>query len=95
MEFFRFCPSCGRRFHIRLVSKQALHIERRERRRTETYTAGGSPAWGPGGSGVPIMTIVREGVPIIVDVEEFQYNYRCKHCGHEWSEKLVKEHKER
>jgi len=38
---------------------------------------------------------VQEGRPIIVDVEEFQYAYRCEHCGHEWSETHVEEHKGR
>lgn len=34
----------------------------------------------PATSRVP--TIVGEGEPIIVEVEDFQYTYRCKHCGH-------------
>jgi DNA-directed RNA polymerase subunit RPC12/RpoP len=32
--------------------------------------------------------------PIVVDVEKFQYSYKCQHCGHEWSEKRVEEHRE-
>jgi hypothetical protein len=91
MEFFRFCPSCGRRFHIKLLRKQVVRMERLERRRTRSF--GGSPA--DPYFGVARLTVVREGEPILVDVEEFQYNYKCKHCGHEWSEKRVKEHKER
>jgi len=31
--------------------------------------------------------MVYEGEPKIIDIEEFQYNYKCKHCEHEWSEK--------
>jgi hypothetical protein len=27
-----------------------------------------------------------EGVPAIINVDGFQYTYRCKHCGHEWAE---------
>ena len=27
-----------------------------------------------------------EDRPTIVDIEEFRYTYKCKHCGHEWSE---------
>jgi hypothetical protein len=38
--------------------------------------------------------MVQEGRPIIADIEEFQYTYKCKHCGHEWSEKHVEEHRE-
>ena len=28
--FFRHCPSCGRRFHIRVVSKQLLQMDRED-----------------------------------------------------------------
>jgi hypothetical protein len=31
-------------------------------------------------------TMMQEDAPVIVDIEDFQYTYRCKHCGHEWSE---------
>jgi hypothetical protein len=39
-----------------------------------------------GSSVRPAQAVVQEDVTSIVDVEEFQYQYRCKHCGHEWSE---------
>ena len=42
----------------------------------------------------PAPMVVQVGEPITIDVEEFQYAYRCKHCGHEWSEKRVEESKE-
>jgi C4-type Zn-finger protein len=29
---------------------------------------------------------MEEDVPYYADIEEFQYAYKCKHCGHEWSE---------
>ena len=41
----------------------------------------------------PVL-VVYEGGPIFVDIEEFQYVYRCKHCGHEWTEKHLVEHRE-
>jgi len=44
------------------------------------------------GSGASLT--VQEGIPIIVDVEEFHYVYKCKHCGHEWSETHIEERKE-
>ncbi len=28
MEFFRHCPGCGRRFHIKLESKKMVHLDR-------------------------------------------------------------------
>jgi len=74
--FFRHCPSCGRRFEIRLVSKKLVEEE-------EVFVSPSSPL-------APL--ILDEGMPRIVDTEEFQYAYRCKHCGHEWSEVRVKHH---
>lgn len=37
------------------------------------------------GGGRPIGS-VEEGGPMIFDIKEFQYTYKCKHCGHEWTE---------
>jgi DNA-directed RNA polymerase subunit M/transcription elongation factor TFIIS len=96
MEFFRFCPECGRRFHIKLVSKKRLRLDRVSIRTTRAYKMGG----GGISAGIsktsipPEPTVVVEGPPMIIDVEEFQYVYKCKHCGHEWSEKRIKKHKE-
>ena len=85
-EFFRFCPGCGRRFHVKVEGKQLVHMERQERRRQLGGTGGRVGSRGAYVSG--------PGVPVVVDVEEFQYNYKCTHCGHEWSDKRVEEHKE-
>jgi DNA-directed RNA polymerase subunit RPC12/RpoP len=91
MEFFRFCPECGRRFHIKLVSKKLTKLDRETIRRPRAVHMGGST--GRGGPNQP-MTMVYEGEPIIIDIEEFQYNYKCKHCGHEWTEKHIYKHRE-
>ncbi len=42
----------------------------------------------------PSVLLVQEGGPILADIEEFQYTYKCNHCGHEWAEKHIEEHKE-
>jgi hypothetical protein len=68
-EFFRHCPGCGRRFHVKLERKTLVggHV----------YIS-------------PTATASRSGGgPAVVDVDEFQYNYKCGICGHEWSEKRV------
>jgi DNA-directed RNA polymerase subunit RPC12/RpoP len=89
MEFFRHCPQCGRRFHIKLETKK-LVTEHRESmpRSAPRAVVVRSGSMGSGGSLTPSFTpiAVEEGKPIIVDIEEFQYAYKCKHCGHEWSE---------
>jgi hypothetical protein len=85
MEFFRHCPGCGRRFHIKLVSRKLVDVER-ELIPTEEVVTG---SYGRLGSGPPIVMV--EGKPIIVRAEEFEYAYKCDHCGHEWAEKRFEE----
>ena len=84
--FFRHCPSCRRRFEIRLVSKEPADSESFEGKdmlqKSSTIVSGG-PALG---SLSTPPTIVEENIPLIVDVNAFQYLYRCKHCGHQWLE---------
>jgi hypothetical protein len=89
MEFFRHCPGCGRRFHIKLERKKLVSEHResmpgRKVLRAAVVRSGGRGA----GSYIsaPTPVAVQEGKPIIVDIEEFRYAYKCEHCGHEWSE---------
>lgn len=84
--FFRTCPSCGRRFEIRLMSKKLIETQRIKEQmpRANNYFGG----W-PGS-----YLLVGETEPVMIDVEEFQYAYKCKHCGHEWLEKHEEEHRE-
>ena len=42
-----------------------------------------------------IPVVVHDERPIMLDIEEFQYHYKCKHCGHEWTEHHQEEHRER
>ncbi|OLD12148.1 MAG: hypothetical protein AUI93_03010 [Crenarchaeota archaeon 13_1_40CM_3_52_10] len=107
MEFFRHCPGCNRRFHIKLESKERLSLERETIRRpkvakTTGYAGvsvsakryGGVGAGAGQGPYLPARITLYEGEPIIIDVEEVQYDFKCKHCGHEWSEKRIEKHKE-
>jgi hypothetical protein len=34
-----------------------------------------------------------EKVQVTIERNEFQYRYRCKHCGHQWAEKRTEETK--
>ena len=81
--FFRRCPNCGRRFEIRLVSKELVDSEtiKESVPISEDYF-GGYP-----GSYVELG----ETEPVYVDIENFQYSYKCKHCGHQWAEIKEKE----
>ncbi len=97
VEFFRHCPECGRGFHIKLESKKRLSLDRETIRRPKaTMMRGPAGGVGRGRGDLPYQRIiVYEGEPIIIDIEELQYNYKCKHCGHEWSENRMEKHAER
>ena len=90
MEFFRHCPGCGRRFHIKLEDKRRVGFDREPIPRMEHRIGG--PASDLRSMVIPV--IVHDARPIVLDIEEFQYVYKCRHCGHEWSEKHVQEHLE-
>ena len=88
MEFFRHCPGCGRRFHIRLESKKPVHLERNTIQDRTSSPITLSQFRGS------LVLLTQEDKPVVVETEEFQYMYKCTHCGHEWSEKRVQEHRE-
>ena len=71
--FFRHCPSCGRRFEIRLVGKKLVDEKQVTQRQFYHYN-------------VPYYNELVETVPLTIDIKEFQYAYKCRHCGHQWAE---------
>ena len=85
--FFRHCPSCGRRFEIRLACKEPVSSEivEEKEKRIRRYLSR-RPLVGSADRPYDPRTMVQEDAPSTVDVEEFQYEYKCEHCGHEWSE---------
>lgn len=86
-DFFRICPSCGRRFHIRLVDRKLVGDRRRVE---EIKKVVGTPMAGMYGQS---LIVGEADVPITVDVKDFQYSYKCKQCGHAWTEIREKESK--
>ena len=86
--FFRHCPSCGRRFHIRLVRKEHVAGERVKQKLTQTEAEMESGLM----HATQLITPLAEGPSIIVDIEDFEYTYKCTHCGHLWSEVHEEEH---
>lgn len=86
-SFFRHCPSCGRRFHIKLVEKKQVADQTVTEKMTAIETEMDVGLMHPNIWILPLT----EGQPVIVDIEEFQYMYKCTHCGHQWSEVHEKE----
>ena len=89
--FFRHCPSCARRFEIRLVSKKpvgsGIFVDKESSLQVAPPDSTDRSA--------AMQAVVEEGKPFVVGVEDFQYAYKCKHCGHEWSEIRETERRER
>jgi hypothetical protein len=83
--FFRHCPSCGRRFEVRLVRKESLGEEDLPGTIPGTIRRAAGQYTNPGYIN-PAPVLLTEDEPAVVDIEEFRYTYRCKHCGHEWTE---------
>jgi len=81
-DFFRHCPSCGRRFHIKLVHKEKVG----EEVLTEHLTAAEEEMSSGLMHANPMYTPLAEGPTVYVDIKEFQHTYKCTHCGHQWSE---------
>ena len=84
------CPGCGRRFHVKLESKKLLssHTEK-----IPSKVVGGMVFRGATVATTPSYIVVQEGKPLIIGHEEFQYAYKCGHCGHEWTETRTKTHR--
>jgi predicted RNA-binding Zn-ribbon protein involved in translation (DUF1610 family) len=77
-SFFRQCPNCGKRFEVKIVGKKLVESESiKENRPVNSDYFGGYTG--------SILTVGQEE-PTVVDVEKFQYTYRCKNCGHLWRE---------
>jgi hypothetical protein len=86
--FFRFCPACGRRFHLKLMSKKLIDDEK-ERVETEMPH---QQLHGGGNFGIiAAITEVDENLTTVIDTQKFQYAYKCKHCGHVWYETRTKQ----
>ena len=89
-EFFRICPACGRRFHIKLVSK-TLVDDKKDVRELKQGTISPHPS---GYGGIYMWpVVVTDKIPVTVDIKDFQFSYKCGHCGHTWSEMHVEENR--
>lgn len=98
--FFRHCPSCGRRFEIRLVGRNLVSLEKNTYNTTRAGYGGSTFAAQRSGYGnvrTPSQltwdghVVLEEKVRVTVEDKEFQYAYKCKHCGHQWVEERFEE----
>jgi DNA-directed RNA polymerase subunit RPC12/RpoP len=90
----RRCPSCGHRFHVKLVSEGLLSDKKTEepisRDEPLRIGTGGYQGGIPRGRGYT-PTMVHEEGTLTTDIKEFEDSYKCGRCGHQWSEKREEE----
>jgi hypothetical protein len=91
--FFRHCPSCGRRFEIRLVSRNEVSGES-ELERAKRPFGSQQPLASPVFRSIRSIQLEAGGpatvnISTMSETKELRYAYRCGHCGHEWSEEKV------
>lgn len=94
LEFFRHCPGCGKRFHVKIEDEKLVE-EHRTREEGPIVPGNFHRAYlsgeglGPGGG----QALVR--MPdLVLDVKEYRIDYKCELCGHQWSETRQEEKRE-
>lgn len=83
-EFLRECPSCGRRFVLRVLSKNL--VDRQSGTERIVHDIVSVAPDGPGGAHLyaPPNAATVEEVPI--QRETFDVALECRHCHHKWTE---------
>jgi transposase-like protein len=88
LEFLRRCPSCGRRFAVK-VDRRVLEDRQEDNMElVHNVVVGGIGFTGPRYSALaPVVIRTVENVPIERDT--FSIQYECRHCHHQWSERVT------
>ena len=93
----RACPSCGYRFHVKLVDERLLS----DRKTTEPVgkdgmmivTGAATGVWGAPRGKVWSLTPTgpQENATFTTVRKEFEDSFKCGRCGHQWSERRTDE----
>ena len=88
--FFRHCPACGHRFEIHLIGKKLEAENVTEAKLTPPIASVEGFATAPDiyTADQPVgFKMLEESIqPTIIDARDFDYTYKCGHCGHVWHE---------
>ncbi len=82
--FLDRCPSCGKRFGVRLLGKKLVD----EEKETDTETMN-MPVM-TGTKGVRVSNVMSMPETVTYTTDKFELSYRCSKCGHAWTEKSTK-----
>ena len=95
MEFLRRCPSCGKRFAVRVDSKVLVDRALGSEKIVHNIVTGMVGGFGRGYSMGNFPTIIATTEDVPIERDTFDIFYECKHCHHQWSEKLTVVRKEK
>ena len=82
--FFRCCPACGKRFHIKLVNEKLVDGPREETTRSSEASYD-----------IQTDTFSEVIKQVTTEARDFEYSYRCGSCGHVWTEMRHRENEVR
>lgn len=85
MNFLRKCPSCGRRFGVKLLGKKLVDEQ------SETETEGMNITVAPHPiQGGQVSSTMNLDERITYTTDRFELSLRCSKCGHAWTERSMK-----
>jgi hypothetical protein len=96
MTSIRTCPSCGHRFHVKLVNERLLSdiatAELVHKDGMMINTGASAGVWGvPRGKVWSPPLGAQEKETFTTKRKEFADSFRCDSCGHQWSERRIEE----
>jgi transposase-like protein len=85
---FKKCPNCGKRFEVEHTGES---VERKKEVVTEEKLIS-SPSMMVSNPMTPMLDTPMSNPPTVmvtelIEEDEYTESYKCKHCGHVWTEK--------
>jgi DNA-directed RNA polymerase subunit RPC12/RpoP len=86
-ERYQRCPSCGKRFGVRVLGKVLENTEHGSERLVHNVVTGASTSMSGhtmvGGDST-------SAVQVPIERDKFEVAYACSKCGHKWTATLMK-----
>jgi DNA-directed RNA polymerase subunit RPC12/RpoP len=84
---FKKCPNCGKRFEVEhtgesVERKSEVVMEEKVISPASLLASPQSPMLGPSVQSPPPVRVAES-----IEEDEYTETYKCKHCGHVWTEK--------
>jgi len=81
---FKKCPNCGKRFEVERTGKS---VEKKTEVVEEEKTISPPSVVASYSRISPMQEAPHVMVDVLIEEDEYTETYKCKHCGHVWTEK--------